>query len=224
MVDLEQKVIRERRAMELKDLLKNTADSGRGIYNLHIFPMFDPNGNVEGTGGLITDAAEKPVLDPAAMETETKTEAEAQTQSTAKPDPSSWDTVAPALPKAEADPDEPILDEKMMKLSFGNNDALLKKSMEIYLKDAPNLIDDIDAAIKAEDFKQASALAHALKGISSYYTKSGPFELARLLDLAAQKPLSPEMKTVINNLGTALSRAVSALSSAMNERLGDTGR
>jgi len=122
-------------------------------------------------------------------------------------------------PGAGTTTDEPVMDEKVMKLSFGNNQILLEKSMEIFLRDAPNLMSGLQAAIKADDFKQTAALAHALKGISSYFTRGGPFELARLLDLEAQKDPSPEMKAELNGLSTALDRAVATLTEAMNERL-----
>ena len=114
---------------------------------------------------------------------------------------------------------EPVMDEKVMKLSFGNNQSLLKKSIEIFLKDAPNLMSGLNEAILAGDFKQTASLAHALKGISSYYTKGVPFELARLMDLAAKKEPGPEMMAELNDLSAALNKAVAALISAMNERL-----
>ena len=120
-------------------------------------------------------------------------------------------------------PAEPLMDEQLMRLSFGNNQGLLKKSMEIYLRDAPKLLISLAAAAEGGDFKEVSALAHALKGISSYYTQGGPFELARLLDQAARKEPGPEMRAEISNLSAALSQAVENLAAVMRERLSETG-
>jgi hypothetical protein len=49
----------------------------------------------------------------------------------------------------EVTPEKPALDENLMKLSFGNNRELLKKSMEIYLRDAPSLMGSLKAAMIA---------------------------------------------------------------------------
>jgi CheY-like chemotaxis protein len=120
-------------------------------------------------------------------------------------------------------PPASLMDEELIELSFGNNQDLLKKSMEIFLRDAPNLMTGIKAAIGAGDFKQTSALAHSLKGIISYFTKGGPFELARLTDMTARNEPGPEMKAELITLSTALEQAVAALTSTMNERLKDRG-
>ncbi|GHV56933.1 hypothetical protein FACS189460_2630 [Deltaproteobacteria bacterium] len=121
-----------------------------------------------------------------------------------------------AAPSAE----EPALDEELMKLSFGANRQLRHKSMEIYMRDAPGLMDGIFTALEAEDPREAAALAHALKGISGYYTKSGPFELARRLDKTAQIGPWPEVRPELEELAADLNRGVAALISAMAERLG----
>ena len=131
-----------------------------------------------------------------------------------RPDPA-YETKEPSA----AAPAESVMDEKVIKFSFGNNRNLLKKSMEIYIRDAPNLMASLNAALKADDLKQTADLAHAIKGISSYYTKGGPFELARLLDQTAKKDPSPKMKAELNDLSAALNRAVVTLTSAMNEHL-----
>jgi CheY-like chemotaxis protein len=118
-----------------------------------------------------------------------------------------------------APPAEPALDEDVLKLSFGANRQLLHKSMEIYMRDAPGLMDGIFAALEAGDLREVAALAHALKGISSYYTKSGPFELARRLDKTAQIGPWPEVRPELEELAADLNRGVAALMAAMTERL-----
>jgi signal transduction histidine kinase/CheY-like chemotaxis protein len=140
----------------------------------------------------------------------------ARSQAAARPAPAPAEAEAAS---AKAAPDAPVMDENLMKLSFGNNQKLLKKSMEIYLRDAPNLLHSLNEALKAGDFKQTAAMAHAIKGISGYYTQGAPFELARLLDLAAKNQPGPEKKTELQDLSTALEQAVAALSAAMIERL-----
>jgi HPt (histidine-containing phosphotransfer) domain-containing protein len=111
------------------------------------------------------------------------------------------------------------LDEQVIKLSFGDNQGLGNKSMEIYLRDAPDLMSRLDAAIEAPDFKEASALAHALKGISGYYTQKGPFDLARRLDQTAKKDPNPENRAEIRSLSLELQRALTALTTAMHKHL-----
>ncbi|MDR2725077.1 MAG: response regulator [Candidatus Adiutrix sp.] len=136
----------------------------------------------------------------------------------ARPAPD-YETDSMATEYPSTAPGTQVLDENVMKLSFGNNQDLLKKSMELFLRDAPNLLTNLNAALKTDDFRQIAALAHALKGISGYYTQAGPFELALLLHQTARKNPSPEMKTELNELSAALDRAVATLAAAMNERL-----
>jgi|GEM_PF-1607527 len=134
----------------------------------------------------------------------------------------SKDNKHPPEQPAAIRPAEPLMDEQLIKFSFGNNQGLFKKSMEIYLRDAPKLLTSLGAAIEADDFKELSALAHALKGISSYYTQGGPYEAARLLDLAARKEPNPEVRAEISNLIATLSQAVENLAAVMRERLKDS--
>ncbi|MDR2725230.1 MAG: response regulator, partial [Candidatus Adiutrix sp.] len=59
MVDMEQKVIREGRAMEVGNLFESLGKYDTRVYNLNIFPVFGPGGEIEGTGGMLIDVTEK---------------------------------------------------------------------------------------------------------------------------------------------------------------------
>lgn len=112
-----------------------------------------------------------------------------------------------------------ILDFEMAKLSFGGNRQLLRKSMELYLRDAPAVINGIMAALADGRPDEAAAQAHALKGITGYYTKAGPYKMAMDLDQRSRKAEWPADRPVLSQMATELRADVEALMSEMRSFL-----
>lgn len=112
-----------------------------------------------------------------------------------------------------------MLDSRTMELSFGGNKELIRKSMELYLRDAPMLIDNISAALDNGNPAEAASQAHALKGISGYYTKNGPYRLAMDLDKLFRQGARPEKRSQLRRLAAELQSSVDALMAEMRDYL-----
>ena len=135
-------------------------------------------------------------------------------------DPGSSGTVVrPPEKDPLAEPGPSLLDDDLMRLSFGDNQNLTRKSMELYMRDAPSLVDEIMSALERGAHGDAAAKAHALKGISSYYTKGGPFDLAMELDKGAKYANWPDDREPLMELARRLRQAVTALINEMTKYL-----
>ena len=85
-----------------------------------------------------------------------------------------------------------LLDFKVMSKSFAGNEELIIQSMKIYMREAPGLISDIEDAIERNDNSGLIVSVHALKGITGYYTKSGPFKACLALEMMGREDKLPE--------------------------------
>lgn len=139
----------------------------------------------------------------------------------------------PLAPAGEASPDQPldesdaaeigrphqILDFEVTKLAFGGNSQLLRKSMELYLRDAPGILDGITATLAEGRPDEAATQAHALKGISGYYTKAGPYLLAMDLDQRSRLAEWPGDRPDLVRLAAELRSDVETLLAEMRSYL-----
>lgn len=66
---------------------------------------------------------------------------------------------------------EDPFDAETIQLSFGNDVQFACATMQIYLRDAPGLALSVLQAIREGDNEQLAASAHALKGITGYFSK-----------------------------------------------------
>lgn len=65
----------------------------------------------------------------------------------------------------------PPIEPDVLERSFAGDTELARESMEIYLRDAPVMLEKIQASIGKHDNASLAAGAHALKGLSGYYTQ-----------------------------------------------------
>lgn len=109
-----------------------------------------------------------------------------------------------------------LLDLRIIALSFGGNKDLIQKSMKLYLIDAPVLIDKLVAALADNNPTGAAAEAHALKGISGYFTQGAPYRLAMDLDKLSRQASRPEDYPKLRRLAALLKASVDELTAEMN--------
>ena len=107
-----------------------------------------------------------------------------------------------------------ILDRENVSKTIGNNPTLIKKIITLYFRDAPKILSEIEEAIKNEDNKKLSENAHALKGITSYYTVDATYNLCLTLEQFGKKNSMPEKNEEIKN---SLSQLKDMLSLLMDE-------
>ena len=65
----------------------------------------------------------------------------------------------------------PLLDKSIMRLSFGEDRSFIGATMQIYMRDAPILAQKAYDALMAGNNADLASHAHALKGITGYFTK-----------------------------------------------------
>ncbi len=111
---------------------------------------------------------------------------------------------------------ENLLDYELMKSSFAGNVALTIESMQIYSQDAPKLLLEIEEAIRQDDNSELTLKAHALKGITGYYTKNLAYEACLSLEKMGRTGKLPlEKKLVLEQMGL-LRKLILSLSADMN--------
>jgi PAS domain S-box-containing protein len=69
-------------------------------------------------------------------------------------------------------PEEEAFDKELMHKVFGEDPGFIKQGMEIFLRDAPRLLSEIESALERDDSSALTINAHSLKGITCCYTKS----------------------------------------------------
>jgi CheY-like chemotaxis protein len=87
-----------------------------------------------------------------------------------------------------------LLDPDVMERIFADNEELAKQSMSLYLREAPGLLADIVKAVSGDDNDALTGGAHALKGLTSYYTRGEPFALCLQLEHMGRERLLPAAK------------------------------
>lgn len=68
-----------------------------------------------------------------------------------------------------------------------NDRSLLTKMADIFEKRSKELMGNMQEALATHQFDELATLAHAIKGVISNFTNSGPFETARLIEQLAAK-------------------------------------
>ena len=92
---------------------------------------------------------------------------------------------------------ESLLDYAVMKNSFAGNINLTIESMQIYLEDALELLSDIEEAVNHNDNSSLTLKAHALKGITGYYTKGAIYNACLNLEMMGRAEKLPQEKQLV---------------------------
>jgi PAS domain S-box-containing protein len=119
----------------------------------------------------------------------------------------------PELPQAE------VFDRELMAQVFGEDAEFIKKSMEIFLRDAPGLLAEIGGALERDDNDVLTIGAHALKGISSYYTRSSVYQECLELEQLGRSAALPEKREKALALAEELKVCLRSLTDAMEDYL-----
>ncbi|MDR2451440.1 MAG: response regulator [Candidatus Accumulibacter sp.] len=117
------------------------------------------------------------------------------------------------LPRTE------VFDRELMAQVFGKDAEFVKKSMEIFLRDAPGLLAEIGGALERDDNGALTASAHSLKGIASYYTKSGVYRECLELEQLGRSAALPKEKEKALALAEELKVCLGSLTDAMGDYL-----
>ncbi len=134
----------------------------------------------------------------------------------------------PAAPAQEKEdglqenfPADARLDLALLFENFSNKSSTIKESMTVYRRDAPVLLEGIEKAVRMGDNEALSATAHALKGITAFYTRGLPIELSLTLERLGRAGLLPAQTNEADRLLPRLRACLSALMEHMNEYLSE---
>ncbi len=116
-------------------------------------------------------------------------------------------------------PADACLDPALLLENFLNKSEVIKKSMDIYRRDAPVLLEGIEKAVRMGDNEALRASAHALKGITVFYTRGLPVELSLTLERMGRAGLLPAQTEEADKLLPRLRACLSGLMDHMSEYL-----
>ena len=115
--------------------------------------------------------------------------------------------VASSLDSLRQDPnltDNIWLTQEVLKQSFGKNVDLAKRSIKLYMRDVPILLQEIAEAINNSADQIIFDRCQSIESMSGYYTQKGPYEAAQnLLNCLIKHPLPaglPEVQKMFSDL------------------------
>ena len=75
-----------------------------------------------------------------------------------------------------------MLDRTSALAALGGNEQLLKELAQIFIEDAPVLLNEIDAAIDNNNVAEARRAVHSLRGLTSTFYAEKASDLARRIE------------------------------------------
>ena len=100
---------------------------------------------------------------------------------------------------------------------IGENAQDIAESMRIFMRNAPKLIEQAKTAVAESDAETLAKTAHALKGITRYYTAGALYESIFALELMAGKDVFADNLPSIKDAITSIEEDLAALAHEMNE-------
>jgi CheY-like chemotaxis protein len=119
----------------------------------------------------------------------------------------------------ESEPETEVFDKELMHKVFGEDPEFIKKGMEIFLRDAPRLLSEVESALEHGDNSALTINAHSLKGITSCYTKSQIYQDCFDLEQLGRSDSLPDKKEEAERLLDGLRIRLSKLTDAMEDYL-----
>ncbi len=117
------------------------------------------------------------------------------------------------LPR-EGDLPEPF-EPNIIERSFAGDPELARQSMEIYLRDAPGLLEDLRQAVARGDNSSLTVSAHTLKGITGYYARGAVYAACLKLERLGREKALPDAETEVLHAVADLEEKIRALMQAM---------
>lgn len=109
--------------------------------------------------------------------------------------------------------DTPIIDRDVSLKRLGGNEQLLASLIGFFLEDAPQLMDQLDEALQANDLKKVAHRAHSLKGLAATF-EALPFQrLAAEIEATAVNGNTAPLVDAISRLRVQYDRLATELKS-----------
>ena len=114
-----------------------------------------------------------------------------------------------------------VFDHDIMERFFAGDISLAKQSMAVYLRDVPQLLGEVETAITRGDSSALRQNAHALKGVTGYYTKGEAYELCLALEHMGRDGALPGGEAAAVQTMARLRETIGALMQGMRTYCGD---
>jgi signal transduction histidine kinase/CheY-like chemotaxis protein len=129
---------------------------------------------------------------------------------------------AKKLSVAEAMKNFRIVDADLLGRSFADSRDFIVDSMNLYMRDAPRLLDEVRSAVGRSDDNSLTVSAHALKGITGYFTRENAYDNCLALEHIGRNNELKDKKTQALEILSKLESEVSRLTEEMTEFIADT--
>lgn len=114
-----------------------------------------------------------------------------------------------------------LLDQKTMRLAFGDDKAFACATMRIYMRDAPALAQKAYEALQAGDNQGLAANAHALKGITAYFTRGEMHKACLALEMLGRENCLPLQSVHALGLWASINSRLQDMLADMRRYAGD---
>ncbi|MDR1243352.1 MAG: response regulator [Deltaproteobacteria bacterium] len=126
------------------------------------------------------------------------------------------------LSVAEAMENFRIIDAELLGRSFADRRDFIVDSMDLYMRDARRLLDEVRSAIGRSDDNSLAVSAHALKGITGYFTRGSAYDNCLALEHIGSDNELKGKKTQALEILSKLESEVSRLTGEMAEFIAGT--
>jgi CheY-like chemotaxis protein len=105
------------------------------------------------------------------------------------------------------------IDLKSLLAGFSGRADLVKEVIDVFLADAPVMIERLKKAAQAGDVPEVGAAAHAIKGSAGLFSQGTAYENARALELRARSGDGSDAERACEELEASVSQLMNELSS-----------
>lgn len=106
---------------------------------------------------------------------------------------------------------EPVINRDAALARMGGDESLFNRLAEYFLVDAPALLQELDAAVSANDARRAHYVAHSLKGLAASFEAADVMAAARDVELLAQQDKSDGYEPAVEKLHSETAKVIEAL-------------
>ena len=107
------------------------------------------------------------------------------------------------------------INEELLAQTFAGNATLIKKTMDLFIKTAPDMMNKISAALQAGDSAAVQLNAHSIKGSVGYFTKDEPYTTSFELEQMGRNGITDENKAEAEALAGKLSAELKEMMALM---------
>jgi two-component system sensor histidine kinase/response regulator len=103
------------------------------------------------------------------------------------------------------------IDLKTLLAGFGGNGDLVKDVIDVFLTDAPVMLERLRNAVNAGDVAEVGAAAHAIKGSAGLFSQGDVYEKTRTLEQRARSGDGSDAQRAVEEIETSLSQLMNEL-------------